>query len=95
MAEAEAHLSRGMRSYACSGRLRRSLARNLEADIPRQRQSHTEAEGEIPKQKQASTLLTGEPSASSFSQDCSLLSGSLALEALLIGVHCKKRDINV
>ena len=31
----------------------------------------------------------------SFSQDCSLLSGSLALEALLIGVHCKKRYINV
>ena len=30
-----------------------------------------------------------------FSQDCSLLSGSLALEALLIGVHCKKRYINV
>jgi len=27
----------------------------------------------------------------SFPQDCSLLSGSLALEALLIGVHCKKR----
>jgi len=27
--------------------------------------------------------------------DCSLLSGSLALEALLIGVHCKKRYINV
>jgi len=26
----------------------------------------------------------------SFSQNCSLLSGSLALEALLIGVHCKK-----
>ena len=26
---------------------------------------------------------------------CSLLSGSLALEALLIGVHCKKRYINV
>ena len=31
----------------------------------------------------------------SFSQDCSLLFGSLALEALLIGVHCKKRYINV
>src|SRR6218665_1214732 len=31
----------------------------------------------------------------SFSQDCSLLSGSLAVEALLIGVHCKKRYINV
>ena len=31
----------------------------------------------------------------SFSQDCSLLSGSLALEVLLIGVHCKKRYINV
>ena len=31
----------------------------------------------------------------SFSQDCSILSGSLALEALLIGVHCKKRYINV
>src|SRR6218665_628132 len=31
----------------------------------------------------------------SFSQDCSLLSGSLALEARLIGVHCKKRYINV
>ena len=30
-----------------------------------------------------------------FSQDCSLPSGSLALEALLIGVHCKKRHINV
>ena len=30
-----------------------------------------------------------------FSQDCSLLSGSLALEALLIGVHCKKRYVNV
>jgi len=27
----------------------------------------------------------------SFSQHCSLLSGSLALEALLIGLHCKKR----
>ena len=26
---------------------------------------------------------------------CSLLSGSLAMEALLIGVHCKKRYINV
>src|SRR6218665_1114035 len=43
-----------------------------------------------------STLLTGEPSASfSFSQDCFLLSGSLALEAFLIGVHCKKRYVNV
>jgi len=31
----------------------------------------------------------------SFSQDCPLLPGSLALEALLIGVHCKKRYINV
>ena len=31
----------------------------------------------------------------SFSQDCSLLSGSLGLEALLIGVHCKKCYINV
>ena len=31
----------------------------------------------------------------SFSHDCCLLSGSLALEALLIGVHCKKRYINV
>src|SRR6218665_3084651 len=31
----------------------------------------------------------------SFSQDCFLLSGSLALEAILIGVHCKKRYINV
>src|SRR6218665_1616138 len=31
----------------------------------------------------------------SFSQDCSLLSGSLALEALLIGVPFKKRYINV
>jgi len=34
----------------------------------------------------------------SFSQDCSLLYGSLALElleALLIGVHCKKRYLNV
>src|SRR6218665_2009233 len=31
----------------------------------------------------------------SFSQDCFLLSGSLALEALLIGVHCKKRYINL
>src|SRR6218665_241379 len=31
----------------------------------------------------------------SFSQACSLLSGSLALEALLIGVHYKKRYINV
>ena len=31
----------------------------------------------------------------SFSQDCSLLSVSLTLEALLIGVHCKKRYINV
>ena len=31
----------------------------------------------------------------SFSQDCSLLYGSLAMEALLIGVHCKKRYINV
>src|SRR6218665_2217346 len=27
--------------------------------------------------------------------NCSLLSGSLALEAHLIGVHCKKRYINV
>jgi len=27
----------------------------------------------------------------SFSQDCSLLSGSLTLEELLIGVHCEKR----
>jgi len=26
---------------------------------------------------------------------CSLLSESLALEALLIGVHCKKRYVNV
>jgi len=42
-----------------------------------------------------STVLTGEPSASLFSQDCSLPSGSLALEALLIGVHCKKRYIDV
>jgi len=41
-----------------------------------------------------STLLTGEPSASSFSQDCSLLSESLTLEVLLIGVHCKNRYIN-
>ena len=31
----------------------------------------------------------------SFSQVCSLLSWSLALEALLIGVRCKKRYINV
>src|SRR6218665_522032 len=31
----------------------------------------------------------------SISQDCSLLSGSLALEALWIGLHCKKRYINV
>jgi len=31
----------------------------------------------------------------SFSQDCSLLSGSFALEELLIGVHFKKRYINV
>jgi len=31
----------------------------------------------------------------SFAQDCSLLSGSLALEALLIGVHCKKCYLNV
>ena len=31
----------------------------------------------------------------SFSQDSFLLSGSLALEALLIGVHCKKRYINI
>src|SRR6218665_4028618 len=31
----------------------------------------------------------------SFSQDCFLLSGSLALEALLIGVHFKKRYINI
>src|SRR6218665_2585847 len=31
----------------------------------------------------------------SFSQDCFLLSGSLALEALLIGVHSKKRYINI
>jgi len=30
----------------------------------------------------------------SISQDCSLLSGSLTLEALLIGVHCKKCYIN-
>ena len=29
------------------------------------------------------------------SYDCSLLSGSLALEALLISVHCNKRYINV
>jgi len=31
----------------------------------------------------------------SFSEDCSFLSGSFALEALLIGVHCKKRYMNV
>jgi len=31
----------------------------------------------------------------SFSQDCSLVFGSFALEALLIGVHCKKRYIIV
>ena len=31
----------------------------------------------------------------SFSQDCSLLSGSLTLEALLIGVHWEMRYINV
>src|SRR6218665_3485163 len=31
----------------------------------------------------------------SFSQDCFLLSGSLSLEALLIGVHCKKRYVNL
>jgi len=31
----------------------------------------------------------------SYSDVCSLLSGSLALEAFLIGVHCKKRYINV
>src|SRR6218665_1842776 len=31
----------------------------------------------------------------SFYQDCTLLSGSLALEALLIGVHYEKRYINV
>src|SRR6218665_4027601 len=31
----------------------------------------------------------------SFPQDCSLLSGFLALEALLIDMHCKKRYINV
>jgi len=30
-----------------------------------------------------------------FSQDFSLLSGSFTLEALLIGMHCKKRHINV
>src|SRR6218665_1448122 len=30
----------------------------------------------------------------SFSQDCSLLSGSLAPEALLIGVHFRKRYID-
>ena len=42
-----------------------------------------------------SSLLTGEPSASSFSQDCSLLSGSLVLEALLNGVHREKCYINV
>src|SRR6218665_3343995 len=41
-----------------------------------------------------STLLTGEPRQClfSFSQDCSLLSGSLALEALLIGVHWRDHD---
>src|SRR6218665_2522310 len=42
-----------------------------------------------------STLLTGEPSASFRSLKTALLSGSLALEALLIGVHCKRRYINV
>ena len=45
-----------------------------------------------------STLLIREPIKClfSFSQVyCSLLSGSLALEALLIGVHFKKRHINV
>ena len=31
----------------------------------------------------------------SFSQDCSLLSESIALEALQIGVHCKKRYIGL
>jgi len=31
----------------------------------------------------------------SFSQGCFLLSGSLALETLLIGVHCKKCYVNV
>ena len=29
----------------------------------------------------------------SFSQDCSLLSRSLTLEALLIGVHCEKQAL--
>src|SRR6218665_1687003 len=43
-----------------------------------------------------STLLTGEPSASFRSlKTASLLSGSFALEELLIGVHSKKRYINV
>ena len=44
-----------------------------------------------------STLLTGEPSASfrSLKKQCSLLSGSLALEALLIGLNCKKHYISI
>jgi len=41
------------------------------------------------------TLLTGEPSVSFRSLKTSLLSWYLALEALLIGVHCKKRYRNV
>src|SRR6218665_1526522 len=40
-----------------------------------------------------STLLNGEPSASFRSLKTALF--SLALEALLIGVHCRKRYINV
>jgi len=42
-----------------------------------------------------SILLTGEPSAFFRSLITVLFSGSLALEALLIGVYCKKRYINV
>ena len=44
-----------------------------------------------------STLLTGEPSASFRSLKTTLFSlhGSLALEALLIAAHSKKRYINV
>lgn len=43
-----------------------------------------------------SFLLTGESDVSfAFCQDCSLLSGSLALEAFLIGAGCEGRYLNV
>src|SRR6218665_1685312 len=42
-----------------------------------------------------STVLTGEPRASFRSRKTALFSLVLVLEARLIGVHCKKRYINV